>query len=194
MGGGGAAGDRSASVHAATEVLEAQQALALLNLDGYIVTTADALHRPADNYRPGDPQHLQRYDYALAVKANQPTLLAKAQALIEAADRSAEAIDGPALAHDRVEGRAALVARAIDIDFPGIAAVARVEGYRKTAGEPEPVIVRYFLLSTVLTRRRMLQSPRTHWTTENQLHWVLDVTLAEDAQNPKDNCPAEPRP
>jgi predicted transposase YbfD/YdcC len=168
------------------EVLGAQQALALLKLDGCIVT-ADALHCRADTAQAILDSGA---DYALAVKANRPTLLAKAQALIEAADRSAEAIDGPALAHDRVEGRAALVARAIDIDFPGIAAVARVEGYRKTAGEPEPVIVRYFLLSTVLTPERMLEVARTHWTIENQLHWVLDVTLAEDAaRSRKDNAP-----
>lgn len=168
------------------EVLGAQQALALLSLEGCIVT-ADALHCRADTAQVILDTGA---DYALAVKANQPTLLAKAQALIDAADQSGEAIDGPALAHDRVEGRAALVAPATDIDFPGIAAVARVEGYRKTAGEPEPVIVRYFLLSTVLTAERMLEVARTHWTIENQLHWVLDVAFDEDAaRSRKDNAP-----
>jgi predicted transposase YbfD/YdcC len=168
------------------EVLGAQQALALLSLEGCIVT-ADALHCRADTAQAILDTGA---DYALAVKANQPTLLAKAQALIDAADQSGEAIDGPELAHDRVEGRTALVAQATGIDFPGIAAVARVEGYRKVAGEPEPVIVRYFLLSTVLTAQRMLEVARTHWTIENQLHWVLDVALGEDAaRSRKDNAP-----
>ena len=36
----------------------------------------------------------------------------------------------------------------------------------------------------------MLEVARTHWTIENQLHWVLDVALAEDAaRSRKDNAP-----
>lgn len=168
------------------EVLGAQQALALLSLEGCIVT-ADALHCRADTARI---ILATGADYALAVKANQPSLLARAQALTEAAEEAQEAISGPTLAHDRVEGRAAMVVEAKNIDFPGIAAVARVETWRKAAGEPEPVIVRYFLLSTRLTAERMLEVARTHWTIENQLHWVLDVALAEDAaRSRKDNAP-----
>ena len=168
------------------EVLGAQQALALLRLDGCIVT-ADALHCRADT-----AQAILDIgaDYALAVKANQPTLLAKAQALTEAVVGVHEAVSGPTRAHDRVEGRAAMVVEAKDIDFPGIAAVARVESYRNAAGEPEPVLVRWFLLSTVLTAQRMLEVARAHWTIENQLHWVLDVAFDEDAaRSRKDNAP-----
>jgi predicted transposase YbfD/YdcC len=168
------------------EVLGAQQALALLRLDGCIVT-ADALHCRADTAQAILDTGA---DYALAVKANQPGLLAKAQALIEAADPGLEAVEGPAFAHDRIEGRAALVVRATGMNFPGLAAVARVETHRKTNGEPEPVIVRYFLLSALLTSQRMLQVARTHWTIENQLHWVLDVAFDEDAaRSRKDNAP-----
>jgi predicted transposase YbfD/YdcC len=168
------------------EVLGAQQALALLRLEGCIVT-ADALHCRADTAQAILDAGA---DYALALKANQPTLLAQAQALIEAADPTTEAISGPAKAHDRVEGRAALVVPAQDMDFPGLAAVARVETYRKSNGVPEPVIVRWFLLSSVLTAERMLAVARTHWTIENQLHWVLDVAFEEDAaRSRKDNAP-----
>jgi predicted transposase YbfD/YdcC len=168
------------------EVLGAQQALALLSLEGCIVT-ADALHCRADTAQIILDTGA---DYALALKANQPTLLAQAQALIEAADPALEAIQGPAKAHDRVEGRAALVVAATDIDFPGLAAVARVETHCKRAGAPEPIIVRFFLLSTPLSSERMLEVARTHWTIENQLHWVLDVALLEDAsRSRKDNAP-----
>jgi predicted transposase YbfD/YdcC len=168
------------------EVLGAQQALALLRLDGCIVT-ADALH-----CRPDTAQAIldTGADYALALKANQPTLLAKAEALIAAADPTTEAVSGPAKAHDRVEARTAVVVAAKGIDFPGLTAVARVETWRKTAGEPEPVIVRYYLLSTQLSAERMLAVARTHWTIENQLHWVLDVAFDEDrARSRKDNAP-----
>jgi predicted transposase YbfD/YdcC len=67
------------------------------------------------------------------------------------------------------------------IDFPGIAAVAMVESRRKPAGQPETCSRRCFLLSTHLTPERMLDVARTHWTIENQLHWVLDVDFHEDA-------------
>lgn len=159
------------------EVLGAQEALALLCLEGCIVT-ADALHCRADTARiildAGG-------DYVLAVKANQPKLLAKAQAAIEGAGSCGEALQQPVRAHDRTEARAAIVVPVVDDDFPGLAAVGRVETHCKRAGAPEPVIVRYFLLSTVLTAQRMIEVARTHWTIENQLHWVLDVALGEDA-------------
>ena len=36
----------------------------------------------------------------------------------------------------------------------------------------------------------MLTVARTHWTIENQLHWVLDVDFQEDAaRSRKDNAP-----
>ena len=168
------------------EVLGAQQALALLALEGCIVT-ADALHCRADTAQAilNTGAH-----YALALKANHPTLLAQAEALIDAADPAGEAISGPTKAHDRVEGRTALVVAAHGIDFPGLAAVARVETYRKVAGEPEPVIVRWFLLSKLLPPERVIDVARTHWGIENQLHWVLDVAFDEDAaRSRKDNAP-----
>ena len=168
------------------EVLGAQQALALLSLAGCIVT-ADALHCRADTARA---ILATGADYALAVKANQPTLLARAQALLAAADPHAGALQPATIAHDRRESRSALVVPAVGIDFPGIAAVARIESRRKPLGQPETTAVRYFLLSTPLTPERMLDVARTHWTIENQLHWVLDVAFAEDAaRNRKDHGP-----
>jgi predicted transposase YbfD/YdcC len=168
------------------EVLGAQEALKLLSLEGCIVT-ADALHCRADTAKAILKTGA---NYALAVKGNQPTLLAKAMALTEAADPDQEAIDGPARAHDRIEARTALVVPAEDANFPGLAAVAKVETYRKVAGNPEPVITRWFLLSTVLSAERMLEVARTHWSIENQLHWVLDVDFDEDAcRSRMDNAP-----
>jgi predicted transposase YbfD/YdcC len=168
------------------EVLGAQQALALLRLDGCIVT-ADALHCRADTAKAILDAGA---DYALALKANQPTLLAQAQALIETADPATEAISGPAKAHDRIESRAAIVVEAKGMDFPGLAAVARVETRRTIGSKSEPVLVRFYLLSTRLSAEQMLEVARTHWTIENQLHWVLDVIFDEDrVRSRKDNAP-----
>ena len=79
------------------------------------------------------------------------------------------------------------MAAATDIDFPGIAAVARIDTQRN---EDEPLVSRWFLLSIHPSPERMLDIARTHWSIENQLHWVLDVDLAEDAaRSRKDNAP-----
>lgn len=168
------------------EVLGAQQALALLSLDGCIVT-ADALHCRADTAQAILDAGA---DYALALKANQPAMLAQAEALMGQANGSAIASSGPSLAHDRLEKRSAQVVLAQGIDFPGLAAIGKVVSQRSSAGQPEPEAIRWFVLSTPLSAERLLEVARTHWTIENQLHWVLDVALGEDAaRSRKDNAP-----
>lgn len=168
------------------EVLGAQEALKLLSLTKCIVT-ADALHCRADTAQIILDAGA---DYALAVKANQPTLLAQAQALTHRVKGLREATTGPAKAHDRIEARAAVVVVAKGMVFPGLAAVARVEAWRKLNGKPEEPVVRWFLLSKRLSPKRMLEVARTHWSIENQLHWVLDVALAEDASRSRaDHAP-----
>ena len=168
------------------EVLGAQQALALLSLEGCIVT-ADALHCRADTAKA---ILATGADYALALKANQPTLLAQAERLMDNAAGGATASSGPTLAHDRIETRTARVVLAQGIDFPGLAAIGRVVSQRRLAGKAEPDATRWFLLSTPLSAERLLEVARTHWTIENQLHWVLDVALGEDAaRSRKDNAP-----
>ena len=40
--------------------------------------------------------------------------------------------------------------------------------------------VRYYILSTFPNARRFAEAVRGHWGIENNLHWQLDVTFAED--------------
>jgi predicted transposase YbfD/YdcC len=40
---------------------------------------------------------------------------------------------------------------------------------------------RYFISSAALSAERLSHAVREHWGIENQLHWVLDVSLGEDA-------------
>jgi predicted transposase YbfD/YdcC len=168
------------------EVLGAQQVLPLLDLEGCIVT-ADALHCRADTAQVVLDTGA---NYALAVKGNQRRLLAKAKALTDVANPDTQFIAERKRAHDRIEGRTALIVPAEDKKFPGLAAVARVETYRQPHGKPQTVMVRYFLLSTVLAAERMLEVARAHWAIENELHWVLDVAFIEDTvRSRKDNAP-----
>ena len=168
------------------EVAGVLEVLKLLRLDGCIVT-ADALHCRPDTARAILETGA---DYALALKANRPKLLAQAEALIEAAEQPDIAVLKGAPAHDRHERRQAVVVPAKGLNFPGIAAVGQVKSWREVAGKPEPIAVRWFLLSKPLSAAQLIDVARTHWTIENQLHWVLDVAFDEDAaRSRKDNAP-----
>lgn len=169
---------------------EAEAALQLINLlqlKGCVVT-ADALHC----HRAMAKAIVERgADYVLAVKGNQPSLLRDAQAAVAAAGKRLKPAKTKGTAHGRKERRAAIVVPAAnmagDHDFPGLAAVARVES-RRDSQEPA---VRYFLLSKLFDPERLLDIVRSHWTIENVLHWPLDVILDEDlARTRKDNGPA----
>jgi predicted transposase YbfD/YdcC len=130
-------------------------------------------------------------DYVLAVKGNQPALLADAKAAIQAAERKGKGLITTDAAHGRKEQRKALIAPVKDMaqkhDFPGLKAVARITSKRGK----DKTVERYFLMSQAYSPKDVLRIVRTHWTIENSLHWPLDVTLDEDlARNRKDNAPA----
>lgn len=169
---------------------EAEAALRLIELvqlNGCVVT-ADALHchramAAAISARGGD--------YVLALKGNQPALLRDAEAALAAAGRAARPAHSREKAHGRKEARTAIVAPAAHIavahDFPGLAAVARVNS-RRGSGKP---VVRTFLLSKCFPPEVLLRIVRSHWSIENGLHWSLDVVLDEDlSRNRKENGPA----
>jgi predicted transposase YbfD/YdcC len=169
------------------EAEAALQLIGLVALKGCVVT-ADALHCHRDMAKAIVEKG---GDYVLAVKNNQPNLLADAQAALAAAARkqpkSAAAKDAR---HGRKESRKAIVApvkiMAITHDFPGLKAVARITSRR---GKDKP-LERYFLLSRLYKPDQVLRIVRAHWGIENGLHWPLDVVLEEDlARNRKDNAP-----
>ncbi|MPZ37039.1 MAG: ISAs1 family transposase [Rhizobiales bacterium] len=172
------------------EVAAALEVLELLSLEGCIIT-ADALHCHAKMAQC----ILDRgAAYVLALKENQSALFADAQALLEPAAKSKQAEQALTAVHGRDEYRHAVVVRAAALarkhDFPGIAAVGRLELQRRVAGSDQKPIVRYFLLSKAWSPARLITITRTHWSIENQLHWVLDVVFNEDrARNRKDHGP-----
>ena len=126
------------------EAAGAMQLIGLLQLKGCVVT-ADALHC----HRSMAKEIIARGgDYVLAVKGNQPALLADAKAAIRAAERKRKrpitTIDAD---HGRKEKRRALVAPVKDMaqqhDFPGLKAVAKITSKRGS----DKTVERYFLMS-----------------------------------------------
>ena len=133
----------------------------------------------------------QGSDYLLAVKANQPTLRSEVEAAFAEAptgtpDTHAELDKG----HGRIEERRMTVLRETDwLDgarrFPGelrlpkaaslLRAETRVESRGATRTE-----TRYFISSRALSAAEAATVVREHWAIENRLHWVLDVTFADD--------------
>jgi predicted transposase YbfD/YdcC len=169
------------------EAAAALQLVRLLKLEGCVVT-ADALHCHRDMAKA----IVQRGgDYALAVKGNQPGLLADAKAALAAVRRSAAPATSKDARHGREETRTAMVAATKDMakrhDFPGLKAVARIRSCR----DREKTVERYFLLTRSFKPDKLLSIVREHWSIENRLHWALDVVLDEDqTRSRKDNAPA----
>jgi predicted transposase YbfD/YdcC len=173
------------------EVAGGLEVLALLSLE-HCTVTADALHC----HRTFAATVLERGgEYVLALKENQGTLFAAAvRRFARAGPRSRSERLEPST-HDRRERRRATVLRdtalAAEFGFPGIMALGRVTSRRRLHGSPaDPPVVRYYLLSKYIPAKELLHVVRSHWSIENQLHWVLDVVFDEDAnRSRKDNAP-----
>lgn len=168
---------------------EAGAALKLIELVALkgCVVTADALHC----HREMAETIVGRGgDYVLAVKENQPGLLADAKAALAVLPKATVAATSRDNRHGRRESRSALVTSAPGMaakhGFAGLKAVAKIVCRR---GTDKPV-ERYFLLSRQCTAAELLGIVRAHWGIENGLHWALDVVLDEDlARNRKDHAP-----
>ena len=134
-------------------------------------------------------------NYVLALKRNQSKLFADVERRFARKGERDSAEQLHEATHDRREKRRATIMRdsilAERHDFPGIAAIARITSYRRCKGEKAgKPFVRYFLLSTYVAAKKLLQIVRSHWSIENQLHCILDVVFAEDANRArKDDAP-----
>jgi predicted transposase YbfD/YdcC len=170
----------------------ALEVLQLLRLKRKIVT-ADALFCS----RPFAKAVLdQGGNYVLALKRNQSKLFADVERrfLREGKRDMAEEIDDST--HDRREKRRATIMRDINLaelhNFCGIAAIARITSWRRCKGKPaDKPFVRYFILSMYISAKRLLEIVRSHWSVENQMHWILDVVFAEDANRARKDAAPE---
>ncbi|EBP2521644.1 ISAs1 family transposase [Salmonella enterica] len=126
-------------------------------------------------------------DYLLAVKGNQGKL---ADAVKQAFAPYRQAPPDKAQVrlerhHGRVESRICHVldASALSGQFSGwsgLKSIVMAEYYRAEKGQSLTLEYRYYISSKALTAGQAGQAVRSHWGIES-MHWILDVSLQEDA-------------
>lgn len=132
----------------------------------------------------------QGADWLLAVKANQPSLRAEVEAAFAEAGDRVETHADLDKGHGRIEERRMAVLREIDwlegarrfpgeLRLPGTACLLKAETRVERAGATRRE-TRYFISSRALAAKEAAIAVREHWAIENRLHWVLDVTFADD--------------
>lgn len=172
--------DKSNEITAIPALLE------LLDVKGCIVTI-DAMgcqEKIAENIIQKDA------DYVLAVKGNQKQLYDEIKDLfLTARNYSFKAIDHDYFeeshkGHGRVEVRRYWITDVLEtISKPekwcSLKTVGMVEAERYIDGKTSKE-TRFFISSINVDAKIFANAVRKHWSIENQLHWVLDVTFRED--------------
>ncbi len=143
----------------------------------------------------------KKADYILALKGNQGTLCEdiklfvneqKAKGFSDAGVSRDETVDGD---HGRIETRRVTVIHDIDWlnerhQWPGLKGVVVVESTREIGDKTERE-TRLYITSSTLPADRLGPMVRDHWTIENSLHWVLDMTFRDDECRIRTNAAPE---
>ena len=145
-----------------------------------VIMTADALHtqREHADYLTGRGAH-----YLFTVKGNQPKLHAQLKALPWRDITAVDVTRGNG--HGRAESRTVNVtAVSVGIGFPHARVAIQVTRRRRPLNgkrwRTETVYAITDLDQTQICPDEIADIIRSHWHIENRLHWVRDVTFAED--------------
>jgi predicted transposase YbfD/YdcC len=155
--------------------------LQLLEIKGALVSI-DAM---------GCPQEIAKQikaaqaDYLLAVKGNHPQLLEGVKDCFQLQQVSTTETTTEKQ-HGRIEKRTCCVihqpTEILDKEkWEGLQSVIRIQSDRHIlASNKTTQETRYYICSRLLVAKEALNAVRSHWSIENNLHWVLDVQFRED--------------
>tara|TARA_R110002049_G_scaffold223592_1_gene395257 strand:- start:52 stop:1176 length:1125 start_codon:yes stop_codon:yes gene_type:complete len=160
--------------------------LASLALEGCIVTIDAMGTQPSIAQAIRDRQA----DYVLAVKENQPQLKEAIEdffvqfCAMPASQTPHQAKEDISKEHGRVETRRCYVFDALDClpdpsRWPDLRSFAVIEATREIQGKTTQER-RYYISSLAPDADALAKAVRQHWSIENQVHWCLDVTFADD--------------
>jgi predicted transposase YbfD/YdcC len=132
----------------------------------------------------------QGADYVLALKGNQGDLHTDVVQLFTAARKQDfkniehQFHSTVALGHGRIETRRYWTMGNTEYllgaqKWSGLKSIGMVESQRESDGKVS-IEQRYYILSLESDVQRFAAAVRSHWSIENQLHWILDVGFAED--------------
>lgn len=129
-------------------------------------------------------------DYVLGLKGNQQKLKKEVETFFSCAEKAEykllnhsmhKTIDG---AHGRVEHREYHIIedKSFDVNgtWGGLSAVGMVRSER-IIGDKKTNETRYYICSKMMCSEDFAYAVRNHWSVENNLHWVLDVSFNEDS-------------
>jgi len=168
------------------EITMVSELLDLLMVEGHLITM-DALLTQREIARD---ILARKGDYLMVVKENQPQLREDIRICFDAEPLPDEH-RGTAMTvnkgHGRLEVREIVTSAALKdfLDWPGVEQVlqfTRTVTQLKSGKTRTEVVYGITSLSPDRgTPALLLQASRGHWTIENSVHWVRDVTLGEDA-------------
>jgi len=132
-------------------------------------------------------------NYVLALKENQPNLMADVALLFDDVHRSclgasqAKQAQRIEKGHGRLESRmcttiadpAVLAPLRRSEEWAGLQSLIEIRAQRQVGGD-RTTKVRYYLSSLDGDADQALRVTRTHWSIENSMNWVLDVAFRED--------------
>jgi len=180
------------------EITAIPKLLELLEIKGCIVTI-DAMGTQTEI---AEKITEKKADYILALKENQPTLYEDVRLYFEEYKGDPAGIDPECRAvtysqgHGRYERRTCYICEDIGwldgrekwSNLNGIGVIfSRVEQNGKIFEQAH-----YFIYSRKgMTAKEILAAKRSHWSIENQLHWVLDMQFREDESRARSDNSAE---
>jgi predicted transposase YbfD/YdcC len=177
------------------EITAVPKLLRVLELSGCIVTL-DAMgcqKEIAKEIKEADA------DYVLALKGNHGLTYAEIKSYLdEAISRKAKElayVEIPDKGHGRLETRRYWQSGQLEwfeerSAWEGLLSVGVVEAVRECNGRSS-VERRYYLSSLTVDVQRFARAVRSHWSIENQLHWVMDVNFKEDQSRARSGYASE---